>query len=155
LAKKKLGIIGIAIGIALIAVIGGNYAPDSLLEQAKKSAGGPKENEAYHIRLADSRLYQDGIFSDSFFVKNGTYEFRFVPNGDSPQILSISLKGESYSFSEDFELQGIAHETGISTYYTWTYLGENKVEVPQDETLQIIINPHGNTLGPVSVYLVK
>jgi hypothetical protein len=111
--------------------------------------------EIYHVRLADPKLYTDGIFSDTFAIKKGVYQFRFVPNGDSPQILSISLKGTTFSFSEDFELEGTPHDTGISTYYTWEYLGQDVIEVSEDQELQIVIDPHGNTLGPVSVYLIE
>lgn len=114
-----------------------------------------ERQEIYHARLADPKLYTDGIFTDTFAIQKGTYQFRFVPNGDSPQILSIALKGDTFSFSEDFELEGTPHDTGISTYYTWEYLGQDTIEVQQDQELQIIIDPHGNTLGPVSVYLVK
>ncbi len=111
--------------------------------------------EAYHVRLADPKLYTDGVFSDTFSVKNGTYQIRFVPNGDSPETLSIVLKGASFSFAQDFKLEGTLHETGISSYYTWKYLGQDVIEISEDQELEIIINPHGNTLGPVSVYLIK
>lgn len=114
-----------------------------------------ERQEIYHVRLADPKLYKDGIFSDTFAIKKGIYQFRFVPNGDSPQILSIALKGTTFSFSEDFELEGTPHDTGISTYYTWEYLGQDTIEIPQDQELQIVIDPHGNTLGPVSVYLIQ
>lgn len=100
-------------------------------------------------------MYQNGIFQDSFEAKKGTYQFRFVPNGDSPQTLTISLKGDAFSFSEDFVLEGTPHQTSISTYYTWKYLGRDTIQIPQDQSLEITINPHGNTLGPVSVYLVE
>lgn len=119
----------------------------------------PSENvqrpEAYHVRLADPKLYTGGVFSDTFSIEKGPYQFRFVPNGDSPETLSITLKGSSFSFAEDFELEGTAHETGISTYYTWKYLGKDTIEILQGQELEIIINPHGNVLGPVSVYLIK
>lgn len=114
-----------------------------------------ERQEIYHARLADPNLYKDGVFSETFTIKEGVYEFRFVPNGDSPEILSIALNGSTFSFSEDFELEGTKHETGISTYYTWRYLGQNTIEILEDQELQIRINPHGNTLGPVSVYLIK
>jgi len=114
-----------------------------------------ERQEIYHVRLADPKLYIDGVFTDTFVIEKGTYQFRFVPNGDSPQILSIALKGDAFSFSEDFELEGTPHDTGISTYYTWEYLGQDIIEVQQDQELQIVIDPHGNTLGPVSVFLIK
>lgn len=114
-----------------------------------------QHTEIYHARLADPKMYQDGVFHDSFQVRAGTYEFRFVPNGDSPQVLSITLSGPSFSFSEDFELEGTAHDTGISEYYTWKYLGNDTIEIAEEQELDITINPNGNTMGPVSVYLVE
>lgn len=120
---------------------------------------GPSErserSQAYHVMLADPRLYKDGIFSDTFHIRGGAYEFRFVPNGDSPKTLSISLKGDRFSFAEDFRLEGTLHETGISRYYTWDYLGDSTITIPEDQELEISINPHGDVMGPVSVYLIK
>ncbi|HSD04966.1 MAG TPA: hypothetical protein VLB45_04350 [Nitrosopumilaceae archaeon] len=118
----------------------------------------PKSEKSivYHITLADPKLYNDnGIFTDFFEIQKGTYQFSFVPNGDSPQALSIALKGATFSFAEDFQLEGTAHDTGISTYYTWDYLGTKEILVPEDQQLQIVINPNGNLLGSVSVDLIK
>jgi hypothetical protein len=108
----------------------------------------------YHVTLADPKLYNNGTFTDNFKIQKGTYQFSFVPNGDSPQNLSISLKG-NFSYNEDFSLQGTLHNTGISNYYTWDYLGSKVIELPQDQEIQIKINPHGNILGSVSVDLIK
>ncbi|MBI1829544.1 MAG: hypothetical protein HY222_05465 [Thaumarchaeota archaeon] len=107
---------------------------------------------AYHVTLADPKLYNNGTFTDNFKIQKGTYQFSFVPNGDSPQNLSISLKG-NFSYNEDFSLQGTLHNTGISSYYTWDYLSSKTIEIPQDQEIQIKINPHGNVLGSVSVDL--
>jgi len=110
----------------------------------------------FKITLADPALYEyDRVFIDSIDVKKGNYQFRFVPNGDSPKILSITLQGNSFFFSEDFQLEGTLHETGISEYYTWDYLGEKEIKVPSDQILEIKIDPNGNLLGPVSVELLK
>ena len=106
----------------------------------------------YHVTLADPKLYNNGTFTDNFKIQKGTYQFSFVPNGDSPQNLSISLKG-NFSYDEDFSLLGTLHNTGISSYYTWDYLGSKTMEIPQDQEIQIKINPHGNVLGSVSVDL--
>ena len=112
-------------------------------------------NVIYHITLADPKLYNNGIFTDSFKIQKGIYQFSFVPNGDSPQNLSISLKGDLFSYNEDFKLQGTIHKTGISSYYTWDYQGNKKIEIPQDQEIQIKINPHGNVLGSLSADLRK
>lgn len=110
-------------------------------------------SSAYHITLADPELYKNGIFTDNFKIQKGMYQFNFVPNGDSPQNLSISLKGDSFSFDENFSLNGTMHSTGISTYDTWNYLGKKIIEIPQDQELEIKINPHGNVYGSLSVDL--
>lgn len=110
-------------------------------------------SHAYHITLADPSLYKNGTFIDNFKIQKGTYQFSFVPNGDSPQNLSISLKGNSFSYDEDFSLNGTMHNSGISTYDTWDYLGRKLIEIPEDQQIQIIINPHGNVLGSLSVDL--
>ena len=115
----------------------------------------PQRTASYHVTLADPKLYSDGIFTDSFKIQKGSFQFSFVPNGDSPKTLTISLKGSSFSFSEDFKLEGTPHNTGISTYYTWNYLGTKKIELTNDQELKIIIDPHGEILGSVSVDLVK
>ncbi len=115
----------------------------------------PEETVAYHVTLADPKLYTNEIFADAFEIQKGTYQFRFVPSGDSPQMLSIALKGATFSFAENFELQGTPHDTGISTYYTWDYNGTKEIQVPEDQQLEIVINPHGNLLGSVSVDLIK
>ncbi len=109
----------------------------------------------YHVTLANPDLYKEGIFADSFTIQKGEYIFRFVPNGDSPKILSITLTGSSFSFSEDFELEGISHETGISVYYTWDYIGEKRLSIPDEQELEILINPRGNIQGPVSLDIIK
>ena len=87
-------------------------------------------------------------------MENGVYEFRFTPNGDSPRSLSIMLIGDSILFSENFVLKGTPHETDISLYYTWNYEGVKKIQVFEDQQVDIKINPNGNLVGPVSVELI-
>ena len=141
--KKKL-ILGIVVVIAVIVSI----SSISLISSEKK-----ENTNIFHVRLADPKLYEDGIFSDTFTIENGTYKFRFVSSGDSPKVLTVTLKGNSFSFSEDFKLNGTLQEPG--TYYTWKYLGQDKIQIPDEQNIQIVINPHGNILGPVSVYIEK
>ena len=116
-----------------------------------------EENDGviFHVTLANPQLYQDGIYTETFEIESGEYFFRFVPNGSSPEILSISLDGHSLEFSEDFKLKNTLHETGISEYYTWEYLGENKVMIPEDQQVKISINPNGNVMGSVSVSILQ
>ena len=109
----------------------------------------------FHITLADSKIYENGTYSQKIVLKQGEYLFRFVPNGDSPKILSISLTGEDFNFYEDFRLNGTSHETGISQYYTWDYDGRKNIEIPIDQEILVQINPNGNVLGSVSVDIIE
>jgi len=88
-------------------------------------------------------------------VNKGDYLFKFVPNGDSPQSLTILLKGENYDFFENFKLKGTLHQTGISEYYTWDYEGQKAISIPVQQMILIEINPNGNELGPVSVDIIE
>ncbi|TRZ70338.1 MAG: hypothetical protein D4R96_01585 [Nitrosopumilaceae archaeon] len=112
-------------------------------------------NIVFHITLADPNLYKNGIYSNTFTMNKGDYLFKFVPNGDSPQSLTILLKGEDYDFSENFKLKGTLHQTGISEYYTWDYDGQKTISIPIQQVITIEINPNGNELGPVSVDIVE
>ncbi|MGI0055841.1 MAG: hypothetical protein ACREAK_00540 [Nitrosarchaeum sp.] len=112
-------------------------------------------NIVFHATLADPDLYKNGIYSNTFTVSKGDYLFKFVPNGDSPQSLTILLKGEDYDFSENFKLNGTLHQTGISEYYTWDYDGQKTISIPDQQMISIEINPNGNELGSVSVDIIK
>ena len=112
-------------------------------------------NIIFHITLADPDLYKNGIYSNTFTMNKGDYLFKFIPNGDSPQSLTILLKGENYDFSENFKLKGTLHQTGISEYYTWDYDGQKTISIPIQQVITIEINPNGNELGPVSVEIVE
>jgi len=114
-----------------------------------------RENIVFHITLADPDLYSNGVFTDSFVIDKGEYLFRFVPNGSSPNILSVTLSGEKLNFSQDFRLQGIPHQTGISEYFTWEYNGEKTVFVSEIQKVSITINPNGKIMGSVSVDILE
>ena len=113
------------------------------------------ENVVFHVTLADPDLYKNGIYSNTFSMNKGDYIFKFVPNGDSPQSLSILLKGKNYDFSETFKLKGTLHQTGISEYYTWDYDGQKVISISGQQEMYIEINPNGNELGSVSVYIIE
>ena len=114
-----------------------------------------KDQTVFHVTLALPDQYNEGVYSDKFELDAGDYSFRFVPNGDSPQILSISLQGEEFEFVEDFTLNGTLHETGISEYYTWDYDGGKSINVSSFQEISIQINPNGNVMGSVSVDIIK
>ena len=74
-------------------------------------------NVVFHITLANPELYSNGSYSDKFSLDSGTYFFRFVPNGSSPETLSIKLTGQNYEFIENFNLIGTSHESEIAKYF--------------------------------------
>mgnify|MGYP003551010982 FL=1 len=140
--NKKIIIIPIVL-ILMVAVLSFN--------QVEKK----NENVVFHVTLVDPDLYKNGIYSNTFSMNKGDYIFKFVPNGDSPQSLSILLKGKNYDFSETFKLKGTLHQTGISEYYTWDYDGQKAILIPTQQVITIEINPNGNELGPVSVDIIE
>jgi len=114
-----------------------------------------KEDVSFHVTLADPELYINGVYSETFTIEKGEYSFRFVPNGSSPKVLSIVLNGDTVDFSEDFELIGTPHQTGISEYFTWDYEGEREISISEKQKISIVINPNNETLGSVSVDILE
>jgi len=141
--NKKIVIIPIVMIIIIIIV---NFSSD---ETSRKS------NVIFHITLADPNLYVNGVYIDKFTIEKGEYFFRFVPNGSSPEMLSVILNGNTLDFSEDFKLVGTSHQTEISEYFTWDYDGEENILIPEKQEISISINPNGNVMGSVSVDILE
>ena len=140
--KKSIGILIILI----VTILGVSISMNSEEEN---------DNVVFHITLADPELYTNGVYTDKFSIDPGTYFFRFVPNGSSPEILSIKLSGQNYSFIENFNLKGIPHESETSKYFTWEYEGVKNIMIDSMEEITIIINPNGNVMGSVSIDIIK
>jgi len=141
--NKKIGIIPIVI-IVGFAVIGA-------VDQSEEDS-----NVIFHVTLADPELYNNGVYTNAFIMDKGEYYFRFVPNGSSPDMLSIKLAGAKlFSFSEDFQLESTLHQTGTSEYFTWGYNGGKTILISEMQQVFIIINPNGNVIGSVSVDILK
>ena len=132
--------------VVVVAIVLVNFSSD---ETSKKN------NILFHVTLADSNLYVDGVYTEAFSLEKGKYFFRFVPNGSSPEILSITLNGDTFNFSEDFKLIGIPHQTEISEYFTWKYDGQKNILISEIQEVTITINPNGKTLGSVSVDILE
>ena len=135
------------------------------------------ENEevVFHAILADPALYDEsGLYRETVFLEEGIYEFRFVPNGDSPQKLWVWLKpaGEKLGmFSQKYVLVGNLVEGGMSSWYTWEYqidpgddyyadrrVCESCVSIDKWEVGQAKItiwNLSRDLDGPVSIELVQ
>jgi len=115
-----------------------------------------KNNDiVFHITLANPELYTNGVYTDEFSIEPGTYFFRFVPNGSSPEILSIKLTSQNYEFIENYTLIGIPHESETAKYFTWKYQGKAEIIIDSSKQISISINPNGNLNGSVSVDLIK
>jgi len=119
--------------------------------------GENRTENVFHVTLADPTMYENGVFTSSFEIEKGRYQFDFVPNGDSPKTLTISLSGPDHHSIEKFVLNSKSHETGISQYFTWNYVGDEDttIQVSSTQQVEITINPHENYNGPVSVFLKK
>lgn len=144
--NPKLGGVGATIlGVSIFIVF-------LVMDFEKKS-----DDDVFHVTLADPAMYKNGVFTDSFEIEKGVYQFEFVPNGDSPKTLTISLFGPEHKSVEKFVLNSESHETGISQYFTWSYSGDgkSKIEISSSQEVQITINPHENYNGPVSIFLKK
>lgn len=140
-----MGIIGIVIGIAIL--IGVFGIQDEQIET--------DENRVFHVTLASPEKYENQVYSATFEIGEGVYEFSFVPNGDSPEIMIITLRGESFSFVEKYGLVGTLTETSVSSYYTWDYSGVKQFQILNPQELEIVIDPNGDLLGPVSVDVIR
>ena len=138
-----------SIGILIIVIVAILSVSISMNSEEKD------DNMVFHITLADPELYTNGIYTNNFIIESGTYFFRFVPNGSSPEILSIKLSGQNYNFIENFNLKGIPHESETSKYFTWKYEGVKNITIDSMEEITIIINPNGNVMGSVSIDIIK
>jgi len=132
--------------IAILAIILASFLSNETSE---------KKNILFHVTLADPDLYINGVYTEEFILEKNEYFFRFVPNGSSPKTLSITLNGDTFNYSEDFELIGTPHQTGISEYFTWDYDGQKNIINSETQKVLITINPNGQTLGSVSVDILE
>ena len=156
---NKKPIIG---GIILAAIIGVVFAG------AQINPDNPENGEVWSIRMAspewDDRQNHRAALPN---LEEGTYKLGFVPMGDSPSKIRIDIKVRSAEFShpdgglvfsEMFVLKGTPVDTGISKYYTWEYIGDKYVYIPEvegDVDYEIKIERSGNFKGSsVSIQLI-
>ena len=139
---------GIIIGIVIV-VIG------VIIIILSQDSPETSRDEIFHVTLADPKMYVDDVFVSDITFGVGKYAFEFVPSGSSPEQITIHLDGKVQNIRHEFELKGTLQETGISKYYTWEYLGDNIFEISEPQKFTITIDPHGDILGSVSIYIIQ
>ena len=158
---SKKPIIG---GIILAAIIG------MVFVGAQINPDNPENEGVWSIRMASPEWDDRPILRASLpNLEEGTYKLGFVPMGDSPTKIRIDIKVRSAGsdiagatwtpmFSEEFILKGTPVDTGISKYYTWEYVGQKYVYIPEVEreaNYEITIKRSGNLKGSVTISLLQ
>ena len=160
---NKKPIIG---GIILVAILGmvavGAQINPEYTEDEKRP-----NSEVWSKRIAGPEFADISIHKSSpvTLERNVQYKFEFVPMGDSPEQLKISVvwSGQGVEvFSELFVLEKTLVDTGISKYYTWEYVGKENVVIsnqqcPDQKTCNydITVERFGNLEGSVSISLSR
>jgi len=156
---SKKPIIG---GIILAAIVGVVFVG------AQINPDNPENEEVWSIRMASPEWHDRQTVRASLpNLEEGTYKLGFVPMGDSPSKIRIDIKvrsaGSDFAgatwtpmFSEKFVLKGTPVDTGISKYYTWEYVGQKYVYIPEvkgEANYEITIKRSGNLKGSVTISL--
>ena len=150
---NKKPIIG---GIILVAILGMVAVGAQINPEYTEESSG---SEVWQTRIAGPEY--DNISThvhDLGSLEEGTYKIGFVPMGDSPKNLRIKVVGFGIMFAENFILERSLVDTGISKYYTWEYIGQKYVQIPESEreaNYKITIIREGNLQGSVSISLSK
>ena len=160
---SKKPIIG---GIVLAAIIGVIFVGAQINPDNPENEENQK-SEVWNTRIAGPEF--DDVFNHRYssitLERKILYEFGFVPMGDSPERLKISVGGKGSGvevFSEMLYLEGTLVDTGISEYYTWDYTGNKNFEIsyqqcPNQKTCNydITVERYGNLKGSVTISLSR
>ena len=160
---RKKSIVG---GIILAAIIGLVAAGAQINPEYTEDEKRPN-SEVWSKRIAGPEFADISIHKSSpiSLERNVQYKFEFVPMGDSPERLKISIAWSGHGvevFSEMFVLEKTLVDTGISKYYTWEYVRKENVLVsnqqcPNQKTCnyEITVERFGNLEGSVSMSLSR
>ena len=155
-------------GIILAAIIGVVFAGAQINPDNPENED--SNSEIWSIRMAGPEWDDRPIHRASLpNLGEGTNKLGFVPMGDSPTKIRIDIKvrsaGSDFAgttwtpmFSEEFILKGTLVDTGISKYYTWEYVGQKYVYIPEVEreaNYEITIKRSGNLEGSVTISLLQ
>ena len=166
----------IAGGIA-IAAIAISMTYGAIANPGGESAKEEPSSEVWNFRFSGQEFHNISSHGfDGISLETGnTYQFKFVPMGDSPEQLRLSLVGISPSvqvFSDTLYLKKTLVDTGISKYYTWEYVGDKFFQISdkecyeKDSTSSTILKKPlcyyelnveriGNLMGSVSISIEK
>ena len=170
--NKTLIPVGIAAVVVAISIAYGAVAnPGGEPEEKEPSS------EVWNFRFSGQEFHNISSHGfDGISLETGnTYQFKFVPMGDSPEQLRLSLVGISPSvqvFSDTLYLKKTLVDTGISKYYTWEYVGDKFFQISdkecyeKDSTSSTILKKPlcyyelnveriGNLMGSVSISIEK
>ena len=160
--RKKSIVGGIILAAIIGLVAGGAQINPEYTEDEKRP-----NSEVWSKRIAGPEFADISIHKSSpiSLERNVQYKFEFVPMGDSPERLKISIAWSGHGvevFSEMFVLEKTLVDTGISKYYTWEYVGKENVLVsnqqcPNQKTCnyEITVERFGNLEGSVSMSLSR
>jgi len=150
--NKTLIPVGIAAVVVAISIVyGASTNPDENEEITPN-------DQVWNIRISGDEFHDLAVFgSEIGNLGIGMYEFGFVPMGDSPQVLRLTISNDrgNQVFSEEFVLEKSLVDTGISKYYTWDYLGNEFAPISKEGNYEITIEREGNLKGSVSISLTK
>ena len=153
-------------GIILAAIIGLVAAGAQINPEYTEESS---DSETWNTRISGPEYHDiskhrfDGILLE----KGVPYKFEFVPMGDSPERLKITIGGV---FSETFVLKKTLVDTGISKYYTWDYSGDQYLDIFDsncelgdpyhgtsvcEDAYTLEVERFGNLEGSVSISLSK
>ena len=166
----------IAVGIA-IAAIAISMTYGAIANPGGEPAKEEPSSEVWNFRFSGKEFHNISSHGfDGISLETGnTYQFKFVPMGDSPEQLRLSLVGISPSvqvFSDTLYLKKTLVDTGISKYYTWEYVGDKFFQISdkecyeKDSTSSTILKKPlcyyelnveriGNLMGSVSISIEK
>ena len=160
---SKKPIIGGIILAAIIGVVfvGAQINPDNPENEKSPNSG------VWSARIAGPEFDNNSNhrYSPITLERSVPYKFDFVPMGDSPERLKISVSGKGTGveiFSEMFILKGTLVDTGISQYYMWDYIGNKNFEISFDQcpnqktcNYDITVERYGNLKGSVTISLSR
>ena len=154
---RKKSIVG---GIILVAILGLVAAGAQINPEYTDDEKRPN-SEVWNIRIAGPEFDDINIheFETITLERDVSYKFEFVPMGDSPERLKISIGNV---FSETFVLERTLVDTGISKYYTWEYIGKENLLISNQQCsdqktcdYEITVERFGNLKGSVSISLSR